>query len=191
METRTQIIYITPTPFTPQKKFINCKKNNTMAIPIKKKKQNRTVKSKKLPAYNPYEELSMPSDQISNKPIEAPYDFHANAPKGTIYNMVTGNYDHDWLTKGPQSGEITPDNDPALFAMPTGMGLKMLNTYRKSLSKPAFDLIKKKIIDKTPYGVIANLIEGAIAAFPSSEDKEQTPPKLYRGGSVKTIKRKK
>mgnify|MGYP003135053297 CR=1 FL=1 len=52
------------------------------------------------------------------------------------------------------------------------------------------DLIKKRIIDKTPYGVIANLIEGAIAAFPSSENEEQNPPKLYKNGVVKPIKRK-
>jgi len=57
-----------------------------------------------------------------------------------------------------------------MFAMPVGKGLKMLNQYKKSLSAPAFDLIKKKIIDKTPYGVVANLIEGAVASFSNDED---------------------
>ena len=82
--------------------------------------------TKKLPAYNPYEELAMPSDQISNKPIEAPYDFHANTPEGTIYNMVTGNYDHDWVTQSPQSGEITPDNIIPELMFPYGKTGKLL-----------------------------------------------------------------
>ena len=132
-----------------------------MPTPKKKKKQQRAVKA------------NMPAIDVT---------------PGMEYLRESGK---DFTPRPLATGAITPDNNPALFAMPTGTGLKMLNTYRKSLSKPAFDLIKKKIIDKTPYGVIANLIEGAIAAFPSSEDEEQTSPKLYKGGVVKPIKRKK
>jgi len=111
-----------------------------MAKPKKKKKQSRVIKKNfteyKGPSYDPYKELSMPSDQISSKPIEAPYDFHANAPKGTYYNVVTKKYEHDF-TKGPQSGEITPDNTLASFAMPVGKtaqlvgkGVKAVKNYR-------------------------------------------------------------
>jgi hypothetical protein len=141
-----------------------------MAKPKKKKKQKRAVKA------------SMPAVDVTPG---------KENPFGSGYTGI--NYtpsDPSEFYPPLATGAITPDNNPALFAMPTGMGLKMLNQYRKSLSKPAFDLIKKKIIDKTPYGVIANLIEGAIAAFPSSEDEEQTPPELYKGGVVKPIKRK-
>jgi len=87
------------------------------------------------------------------------------------------------------TGAITPDNNPATLFMPVGRGLKMLNQYRKSISTSAFNLIKKKITDKTPYGVIGNLIESAVAASTYSEDEEQDPSKLSKGGSVRTIKK--
>ncbi len=130
-----------------------------MAKPKKKKKQSRVIKKNfteyKGPSYDPYKELSMPSDQISSKPIEAPYDFHANAPEGTYWNEVTKKYEHDF-TKSPQSGEITPDNTLASFAMPVGKtaqlvgkGVKAVKNYRnvskvKKIVKQRQDQLRTK-----------------------------------------------
>ena len=157
-----------------------------MAKPKKKKKQQRAVKNQKVldskgrPAFSEMLPEVTVTDRDPNR---------TRAYERSLYNKNPMIKDmHKSTTKAAKIiGEA------AMFhpSVPTARGLKWLNQYRKSLSKPAFDLIKGKIVDKAPYGVIANLIEGAIAAFQSSKNEEETPRKLYSGGSVKPIKRKK
>ena len=80
--------------------------------------------------------------------------------------------------------------------MPYGKALKYIHQYKKSLSKPAFDLIKKKAKEGVlSYGLLSEILEQSAEfsfdEYMSSENEEETPRKLYSGGLVKPIIRKK
>jgi hypothetical protein len=168
-----------------------------MAKPKKKKKYNRAIKSNLI--YDP----TRWADGSSKTQFPDGAGLLEKDVKDYL-EKTKSNFDGT-LKPAPESdpseffppmatGAITPDNNPAQLLMPWGKALKYLHQYKKSLSAPAFDLIKKKAKEGVlSYGLFAEILEQA-AEFSfdkhmSSKDEKETPPKLYKGGSVKPIKK--
>ena len=158
-------------------------KIQTMPTPKKKKKQKRAVK------INPRTQFS-DGTGLLEKDVKDYVEKSRSNFDGTLKPGGKG-----FVPPPLATGQINPDNNPAQLMMPYGKALKYLHQYKKSLSKPAFDLIKKKAKEGVlSYGLLSEILEQSAEfsfdEYMSSKDEEETPRKLYSGGLVRPIKRK-